>query len=72
MKANMGLLPELPQQVRRKRDRYRAFSERARHIMSEFMQARGLEPLDLNAGDHALVTRLTEAPDPTPEAVAQA
>ena len=72
MKANMGLLPELPQRVRRKRDRYRAFSERARHTMSEFMQARGLEPLDLDAEDHALVTRLTEAPDATPEAVAQA
>ena len=70
MKANMGLLPELPVRVRRKRERYQAFSERARQALSDFMQAGRFTPLDLDAADLDLVTRLTRMPEPMPETAA--
>ena len=70
MKANMGLLPELPVRVRRKRERYQAFSERARQALFDFMQADRLTPLDLDAADLDLVTRLTRVPEATSETAA--
>ena len=70
MKANMGLLPELPVRVRRKRERYQAFSERARQALSDFMQAGRFTPLDLDAADLDLVTSLTRMPEPMPETAA--
>ncbi len=52
MKANMGLLPPLPQRVRRKRDRYQAFATRAHNAMTDFIATHTLQPLagatDLN------------------------
>lgn len=45
MKANMGLLPPLAEKIRRKTARYRAFSDRARHSLADFMTTAGLEPL---------------------------
>jgi methylenetetrahydrofolate--tRNA-(uracil-5-)-methyltransferase len=39
MKANMGLLPEIPQRIRSKPERYAAYAERAYRALDEYLQA---------------------------------
>lgn len=58
MKANMGLFPPLAQRVRRKRDRYQAYSERARRAMDDFIQTHALEPLPWDTIQDPIATRL--------------
>jgi methylenetetrahydrofolate--tRNA-(uracil-5-)-methyltransferase len=41
MKANMGLLPEIPQRIRSKPNRYAAYAERARSDLEEYLVAQG-------------------------------
>lgn len=41
MKANMGLLPEIPQRIRSKLNRYAAYAERARRDLEEYLAAQG-------------------------------
>ncbi|MGL4651124.1 MAG: FAD-dependent oxidoreductase, partial [Caldilineaceae bacterium] len=45
MKANMGLLPEIPERIRRKESRYAAYAERARADMEAYVDSVGLLPL---------------------------
>jgi methylenetetrahydrofolate--tRNA-(uracil-5-)-methyltransferase len=44
MKANFGLLPSLEPPVRKKRERYAAYSRRALADLSRFVEEEGLEP----------------------------
>ncbi len=45
MKANMGLLPEMPERIRSKPDRYAAYAARARHDLHAVLQQAGFIPL---------------------------
>jgi methylenetetrahydrofolate--tRNA-(uracil-5-)-methyltransferase len=45
MKANMGLLPEMEEQIRGKASRYAAYAERARHDMAAYLRTTGFVPI---------------------------
>jgi methylenetetrahydrofolate--tRNA-(uracil-5-)-methyltransferase len=45
MKANMGLLPEIPMRIRSKQHRYAAYAERSRTDLAHCLAAYGLEAL---------------------------
>ena len=47
MKANFGLLPPLQPRVRRKRERYRKYAERALAALEEWMAKHGIQPAQL-------------------------
>lgn len=45
MKANMGLLPTLPERVRNKRERYAAYAARAKRDLEEYLAQEGFSPV---------------------------
>ena len=45
MKANMGLLPTLPERVRNKRQRYAAYADRAKQELENFLLEQGFSPV---------------------------
>ncbi|GIV80527.1 MAG: methylenetetrahydrofolate--tRNA-(uracil-5-)-methyltransferase TrmFO [Litorilinea sp.] len=47
MKANMGLLPELPRRVRKKTERYARYAERARRDLEQYLQETGFQPVEV-------------------------
>ena len=49
MKANMGLLPEIPQRIRSKLNRYAAYAERARRDLEEYLVAQGFSCVSCGA-----------------------
>lgn len=64
MKANMGLLPPLAQRIRRKRERYQAFSRRARHAMTDFVTTHALQPLSCPTDWNDTARQLLEVESP--------
>ncbi len=46
MKANMGILADLPQRVRGKRDRYAAYADRAKADLDAYLNELAFQPLD--------------------------
>lgn len=50
MKANMGLLPDLPRRIRNKQKRYAAYAERAAADMATYLQKMDFEPVESMAG----------------------
>ncbi len=45
MKANMGLLPPLPERVRNKRQRYAAYADRAKRELEDYLVKKGFSPI---------------------------
>lgn len=45
MKANMGLLPTLPERVRNKRQRYAAYADRAKQELDNYLVKKGFSPI---------------------------
>ena len=46
MKANMGILPELPQRVRGKHDRYAAYAARAKAELDIYLDGVSFQTID--------------------------